>query len=181
MKRYMLALAAALGLAATGATLVGSAGAADDPWQAVKAATARYHSFEQAVADGYSVAGEPCVAEPGLGAMGIHAVNRALAGDLTIDPLRPEILLYLPDRNGNLKLVGVEYFSVALAPTGPWFGSEPPAGGFVNSAPSALGHTFDGPMPGHNPSMPWHYDLHVWLWADNPSGMFAPFNPALSC
>jgi hypothetical protein len=29
--------------------------------------------------------------------------------------------------------------------------------------------------------MPVHYDLHVWLYADNPSGLFAPFNPSLSC
>ena len=36
-------------------------------------------------------------------------------------------------------------------------------------------------MPGHNPQMPWHYDLHVWFWEDNPDGLFAPFNPALSC
>ena len=47
--------------------------------------------------------------------------------------------------------------------------------------PSLFGVTFDGPMPGHNPTMPIHYDLHVWLFADNPSGMFAPFNPTLSC
>jgi hypothetical protein len=180
MKRYTLALAAALALAAVGAALASSAGAADDPWQAVKAATARYHSFEQATKDGYTIEGEPCVQEA-AGAMGIHAVNPTLAGDLTIDPLRPEVLLYLPDQNGNLKLVGVEYFMVALTPTGPWFGSEAPAGGFVNAAPSVFGQTFDGPMPGHNPSMPWHYDLHVWLWADNPSGLFAPFNPALTC
>jgi hypothetical protein len=130
--------------------------------------------------DGYTIEGEPCVQEA-AGAMGIDAVNATLAGDLTIDPLRPEVLLYLPDPNGNLKLVGVEYFAVALTPTGPWFGSEPPASGFVNPAPSVFGQTFDGPMPGHNPSMPWHYDLHVWLWADNPSGLFAPFSPALSC
>ena len=41
--------------------------------------------------------------------------------------------------------------------------------------------TFDGPMPGHNPSMPWHFDLHAWLWAENPAGTFAMFNPTLSC
>jgi hypothetical protein len=29
--------------------------------------------------------------------------------------------------------------------------------------------------------MPIHYDLHVWLWKHNPSGLFAPFNPEASC
>jgi len=36
-------------------------------------------------------------------------------------------------------------------------------------------------MPGHSRVMPIHYDLHVWLWESNASGMFAPFNPELSC
>jgi hypothetical protein len=29
--------------------------------------------------------------------------------------------------------------------------------------------------------MPEHYDLHVWLWKHNPEGMFAQFNPRVSC
>jgi hypothetical protein len=29
--------------------------------------------------------------------------------------------------------------------------------------------------------MPVHYDLHVWLWHENPSGMFERVNPDLSC
>jgi hypothetical protein len=183
MRKFLIAAAAATGAVAAaslGAVTANSSASPPDGLQAAKAATARYRSFEQATKDGYTIEGEPCVQEA-AGAMGIHAVNPTLAGDLTIDPLRPEILLYLPDSSGNLKLVGVEYFAVALTPTGPWFGPEPPAGGFVNPAQSVFGQTFDGPMPGHNPSMPWHYDLHVWLWADNPSGLFAPFNPALTC
>ena len=40
---------------------------------------------------------------------------------------------------------------------------------------------FDGPMPGHNPQMPVHYDLHVWLYRYNNSGLFAPWNPRLKC
>jgi len=35
-------------------------------------------------------------------------------------------------------------------------------------------------MPGHD-AMPVHYDLHVWVAERNPSGLFAPFNPTLSC
>lgn len=184
---------AALALAALVVALVGIVTAAASPpdeLQAVKAATARYHSFAQAQADGYTIAGEPCVAAPGLGAMGIHAVNPALIADPAINPTQPEILLYLPKANGRLQLIGVEYFKVALANTtsgpAPWFGEPgdpavPPPLGFFTPTPSLFGQSFDGPMPGHNPSMPWHYDLHVWFWADNPTGMFAPFNPSLSC
>lgn len=31
------------------------------------------------------------------------------------------------------------------------------------------------------PDMPIHYDLHVWLWKANPSGMFASWNPDVTC
>lgn len=26
-----------------------------------------------------------------------------------------------------------------------------------------------------------HYDRHVWLYRDNPNGVFTPFNPAVTC
>ncbi len=165
---------AALALAALVVALVGIVTAAASPpdeLQAVKAATARYHSFAQAQADGYTIAGERCVAAPGLGAMGIHAVNPALIADPAINPTQPEILLYLPKANGRLELIGVEYLKVDADQN------------LATDAdrPSVFGQPFDGPMPGHTPTMPIHYDLHVWFWADNPAGMFAPFNPSLSC
>ena len=74
----------------------------------VRQATAKYHDVNQALADGY-IPVSPCEALPGAGAMGIHYLNPALASDLAIDPLAPEILLYAPSGNG-LRLVGVEYF-----------------------------------------------------------------------
>jgi hypothetical protein len=168
--KKVAALALAGVLVVLVATLTAAASPSDE-LQAVKAATARYHSFEQAQAAGYTIAGEPCVAGPGLAAMGIHAVNPALMGDPAINPMQPEILLYLPDANGRLELIGVEYFKVDADQN------------LATDAdrPSIFGQPFDGPMPGHNPTMPIHYDLHVWLWADNPAGLFAPFNPSLSC
>ena len=169
MKKFAaLALAGGVLVALVG--VVTAAASPRDELQAVKAATARYHSFEQAQAAGYTIAGEPCVAVPGLGAMGIHAINPSLIADPAIDPTQPEILLYLPKPNGRLELVGVEYFTVDADQN------------LATDAdrPSLFGQPFDGPMPGHNPTMPIHYDLHVWL-SDNPAGIFAPFNPALSC
>lgn len=184
MYRWLItALAAALATVAVAAATAGD-GPLPPELQKVRAAVAQYHSFEQAARDGYTVEGEPCVASP-VGTMGIHAINPSLLADSAIDPLRPELLLYVPKRNGKLKLVGVEYWAVALAKTAsgpmPWFNEEPPPLGFFNPAPSLFGRTFDGPMPGHNPEMPWHYDLHAWVAEANPSGVFAPFNPALSC
>lgn len=138
--------------------------------QAVKAATARYHSFKQARRAGYSIAGEPCVASP-EGTMGIHAVNAALMASPAVNALRPEILLYVRKANGKLRLVGLEY----------WKADADGDLATDDDRPSLFGRAFDGPMPGHNPTMPVHYDLHVWIWKTNPSGLFAPFNPALSC
>jgi len=129
-----------------------------------RAATAKYHDVNQALADGFVPAG-PCVQIPNVGAMGIHYINFSRV-DLNADVSEPELLLYMPDENGNLRLVAVEYFV-------PSTGSNP--------APNLFGQTFNGPMPGHGPGEPVHYDLHVWIWRNNPDGMFAQFNPAISC
>ena len=132
----------------------------------VRAATARYHRAGTAIADGYHPS-ELCAASPD-GAMGMHYVNPARLGSL--DPERPAVLLYAagPSRP---RLVGVEYFQADADQDLTTDGDRP----------SMFGQAFDGPMPGHEPGMPVHYDLHVWLWAHNPAGTFAPWNPALSC
>ena len=51
----------------------------------------------------------------------------------------------------------------------------------VTARPSVFGESFEGPMPGHEPGMPWHYDKHVWVWETNPNGMFSQWNPSISC
>jgi len=102
------------------------------------------------------------------GAMGVHFLNPTLIAPV-LDPMKPQILLYEPDANGTLRLVGVEWF-VPLA--------------IAKEKPKLFGHEFQGPMEGHEPVMPAelaHYDLHVWLFKDNPKGMFAPTNPAVKC
>lgn len=167
--------------AALPATLTSAAGASAAPaanasassdavLARVRNATARYHDVDAAIADGYMPpeAGE-CFAVPGLGVMGIHSPNMGLLMDQTVDPLRPEVLLYLPKKGGGFKLIGVEYMVPLSGPNDPL------------PRPSALGQGFDGPMAGHEPGMPWHYDLHVWAWSPNPAGTFAQFNPRLSC
>ena len=133
----------------------------------IRAATAKYHDIDVALADGY-VAVSDCVESPD-GAMGVHYMNPALAA-APIDLRHPAFLLYLPGDDG-MRLVGVEYFK---ADADQDLATD-------EDRPSLLGHDFDGPMPGHGPGSPVHYDLHVWTWAHNPDGMFAEFNPALSC
>ncbi|MBM3520056.1 MAG: hypothetical protein FJX63_04685, partial [Alphaproteobacteria bacterium] len=50
--------------------------------------------------------------------------------------------------------------------------------------PTLFGQKFQGPMEGHEPLIPQmfhHYDLHAWLFRDNPEGMFSPTNPNVTC
>lgn len=102
------------------------------------------------------------------GAMGVHLLNPANIGP-TLDPAKPQVLLYelIGDK---LKLAGAEWFMPVEA-----------AGG---TAPSIFGQTLAGPMNGHEPIMPpslRHYDLHVWLWKNNPRGIFTSTNSAVKC
>ena len=100
--------------------------------------------------------------------MGIHFLNPQLIGPV-LDPMRPQLLLYEP-QGGKLRLVGAEWF-VPLA-TG------------IKERPTLFGRPFDGPMEGHETLLPkalHHYDLHVWLWKANPTGLFSPTNPTVSC
>jgi hypothetical protein len=176
MRRTLIALAVAAAVIGAGTV---SAGAKPKPdrhrttlqreLQAAKAATARFHSIRQALKAGYVLPPAPlsaaCVASP-AGGMGVHLENPALMADPTLDVRRPEILVYEIKPNHRLRLVALEYFEAA---------SQTP------TAPVLFGQTFDGPMAGHHPGMPEHYDLHVWVWKPNPSGMFAMFNPNVHC
>lgn len=155
----------------------------------VRRATAKYHDETVALADGY-VSTVECVEAPGLGGMGIHYVNFALADPAppvgSVDELTPEILLYAPIE-GGVRLVGVEYSALALANTpdgpAPWFDpiTPPPLGWFTTAPTLFIDQLMHGPMPGHEPEQPWHYDLHAWVWQANPNGVFEDFNPTVSC
>lgn len=134
---------------------------------AVRDALAKYQDPLVAIRDGYlSTLG--CVEYP-VGGMGVHFINPSLIGP-TPDPLRPQILVYEPAPRGGLRLVAAEWF-IPLA-TG------------VTERPTLFGRPFDGPMEGHEPLMPrelHHYDLHVWLWKENPAGLFNATNPGVGC
>ncbi|MGY6744593.1 MAG: hypothetical protein ACXIUQ_17765 [Cecembia sp.] len=127
----------------------------------VRSATAKYHRVEVAIADGYMEASH-CVYNDELGAgMGYHFVKGELV-DPVYDPLMPEALLYEKGKNGKFRLTGVEYIVIDVGQDHPHFGN----------------HPFD---VGGTPVPVSHYSLHVWLWKNNPSGMYFPFNPNVSC
>ena len=54
-------------------------------------------------------AGLACIAQPGLGGMGVHYVNGGLVGDTVLDPARAEVLVYEPSSFGRMRLAALEY------------------------------------------------------------------------
>jgi hypothetical protein len=139
----------------------------------VKTANDSYRSVDAAKAAGYAAA-SPCESQAGtgfpFGGMGFHYINGPAAADQTIDAMKPELLLYAPSSSG-LELIGVEYFKADADQN---LSTD-------SDRPTLFGRAFDGPMLGHAPGMPIHYDLHVWLYKPNPSGMFAVWNPDVHC
>ena len=167
----LCAAAAAVALGACGAeapslsgdasAVHGARGELDAALAQLQRATAPYHDFDAAVRAGYGTRITPCWTHRTQGAMGYHYGNPALI-DGTVDLLQPEVLMYEPQPGGHLRLVGLEY----IVPIEAWQGAAPP---------TLLGHEF------HPHSFLPIYKLHVWLWRANPSGIFADWNPKVSC
>jgi hypothetical protein len=129
---------------------------------ALRRVVAPYHRFETAQAAGYTFLVPGCRDNPPVGGMGWHYANPAyLDGELSVT--RPEAMIYEPQRDGSMALVGVEY----VVP----FAVLPPEA----DAPELFGQTFL-----HNfGDQLWM--LHVWVGRHNPDGMFATWNPTVSC
>jgi hypothetical protein len=131
---------------------------------AAKHATERFQDVREAKEAGYRRAGD-CV--PG---MGFHYERADLAGDRKLRVRKPEILVY-ERRDGRMRLVALEYFRA----------DEDQDMSTDDDRPRLFERGFDGPMEGHSPGMPIHFDLHAWLYKRNPSGRFEAFNPRVEC
>jgi hypothetical protein len=137
--------------------------------------TARFHRIEEAIAAGYELGWvngsgvriiTGCVAHPTQGAMGYHYFNQELVDDLAVDPLEPEVLVYAHAPDGGLQLVAVEW--VVPGPN-----TNPPG---VSDPPSVLGMEMHILVPAVG-----FWLKHAWIWKHNPAGMFADWNPEVSC
>lgn len=191
MKQCLLGLALMSSLAGPAA-----AGSNEPDLAAVRTATERFRDVNAALAEGYirdpmnvcdtaSMMGRPAE----FGAMGVHYFRPDLLG-ITAPPNprvsgtgthtdynRPAILIYEPQADGSLELVAVENLVFIKA----WeaAGNKEP--------PTFHGKSFDrmedNPATAVDEAHMFepHYDLHVWLYRDNPRGMFAQFNPNVSC
>jgi hypothetical protein len=110
-----------------------------------------------------------CVSGPDHGAMGVHYINGALAGDGEIDATRPEALIYEP-WEGGLRLVGVEFIVDAAT----WLANH-------NAPPMLEGQAFQLVSSPNRYGLPAFFELHVWAWRDNPNGAFVDWNTQVSC
>ncbi len=124
--------------------------------------TLPFKDFDAAKTAGWSAEITPCMSDPTLGGMGFHFGNVGLIdGTAKVD--EPELLLYEPAANGAMHLVAVEYIIPYT---------------FVSKdspAPVLFGETFTQ----NDTFQLW--GLHVWLYKKNPSGLFASWNPRVSC
>src|SRR4029079_17089181 len=74
----------------------------------VRDATERFRDVSVAEAEGYALQ-FGCVSGSDAGAMGMHFEKGELVGDDVIDATRPEIVIYEPQPDGRLKLIGADF------------------------------------------------------------------------
>ncbi len=162
----------------------------------VRSATDRFRDINVALAEGFirdpanlcetaDMLGRP-VEE---GAMGVHYFRPDLLG-ITEPPSprvngngthtdfrMPAVLIYEPQADGSMELVAVEnlVFIAAWNEAG-------------NAAPPSF-HNVDYDVMADDPNTAIdeahnfepHFDRHVWIYRDNPNGVFEPFNPTVTC
>jgi hypothetical protein len=189
----------AFGYIATAAFLApaGALGPKDDVASVVatiQEATQRFEDVGVALSEGYipdpsghcvSAADEGLPAE--WGAMGIHYLHPGLLGITATEPrvdgaslhtdfLNPSILLYEPQADGSLQLVGVENLVFEAAWRRAGNGEPPSLAGrtwdYMADDPATPGDEAHGFEP--------HWDQHVWF-RPNPLGALNPFNPNVTC
>ena len=142
----------------------------------VKSKTSEFRSLHEAKEDGYGQPPAPaplheCISSfDNSGAMGFHFINGALLNG-KVDAGHPPVLVYAPDKDGKLRLAALEYVIFKDA----WDAAHP------GKTPMLFGQMFMTTGFPNRFGIPAFYSLHVWLFKTNPAGMFAPFNPNVSC
>lgn len=161
----------------------------------IKAASERFTDVNVALAEGYiadptgacitaEMEGQPAE----KGAMGIHHFRPDLLGITATEPrvdgtgthtdfLKPGVLLYEPQADGSLQLVAVENLVFKKSWKAAGNAASPNSYGhdwvhMVNDPVTAVDEAH-----GFEP----HYELHAWVFRDNPNGTFEPFNPTVTC
>lgn len=147
-------------------------------------ATARFHDLDKANDAGYTVkvadlAGITCVASATAsdGAMGIHYLKSTLVPELfdataaaDVDAASPELLVFEPGSNGQLRLAALEYLTIKAS----WDAQH-------SGPPTLFDQPFNETSGTNRYGLPAFYSLHAWIWDPNPTDMFAPYNTRVTC
>ena len=162
----------------------------------VRKLTERFQDVRVALAEGYlrdpfdlcdtaEMMGRPAAD----GAMGVHYFRPDLLGitsppsprvngeGLHTDFRKPSILIYEPQADGSMELVAVENLVFARAWRDAGNAERPTFHGVPYDSMSDDPKTSTDEAHMFEP----HFDRHVWIYRDNPSGVFAPFNPSVTC
>lgn len=184
-----------LGLAIAGPLSAQSFVSEEPDLDEIVAATERFRDVAAALAEGYvrdpmnmCVTAEMEARPAEEGGMGVHYLRPDLLklgepgvrvnGRSTHTDFRaPAILIYEPQSDGSLELVAVENLVFVRAWEEAGHDAPPTFHGVpfnrMEDDPATPGDEAHGFEP--------HYDLHIWLYRDNPDGVFATFNRNVSC
>lgn len=141
-----------------------------------RAVSARYHVAQVAEAAGYALPPAPaplheCIAaQDGHGAMGLHYIAAANL-DAELDVTLPEVLVYEPTKSGRLRLVALEYVVFEDA----WRAVH------GDTTPRLFGRDLTYVGDGNRYELPPFFQIHAWIWKNNPDGTFADHNPRVTC
>ena len=173
-----------------------TAGPGEPTLQELRKLTDRFQDVKVALAEGYirdpfdmcdtaAMMGRPAA----QGAMGVHYFRPDLLG-ITEPPSprvkgngthtdfhTPSILIYEPQADDSLKLVAVENLVFVDA----WRAAGHTSPPTFQGVPYDL--MIDDPKTEVDEAHMFapHFDRHVWIYRENPNGVFMPFNPAVSC
>lgn len=169
---------------------------AEPSLEEVRQATERFRDVKVALAEGYipDPSGMCVTAEmegrpADEGAMGVHYFRPDLLGitgppnprvngtSTHTDFRKPAVLIYEPQADGSLQLVAVE--NLVFIKSWEQAGNRQP--------PSFQGVVFDRMVDDPATTLDEahmfepHFDRHVWIYRENPRGVFSSFNPNVSC
>jgi hypothetical protein len=163
LKRSLTIIAAVAAFAACSKDAPTAPNPTDETLATLRSVTKRYLDLDAAKADGF-VFLHGCEVREAGGPVGTVYVNMGRLADGRIDPWSPDGLIYAPDSANadHPKLVAVEF----AIPYALWTAAQPP---------TFLDATFQ------REDEFGVFGLHVWVWRDNPKGMFAESNPNVSC
>jgi hypothetical protein len=104
--------------------------------------------------------------------MGVHLVMVSRIGSLVLDPAQPQALIYEPNADGTMRLVGVEFIVLESV----WALNNPNGG-----VPALDGNLMNYVAAPNRYGLPAFYELHVWAWQNNPQGSYADWNTQVTC